>query len=578
MTSVATDAPIEDRAAAQSSPDALLAERVAATPRAVAVLRKRHGIWHPTTFAELDAAVGRCAAALAACGVRPGARVGIVGDPGLEWLVADLAAQRLGAAAIAGYPTAHADDLVRLLAGAQVVFCADEELADGLGAVGAQELVLLDPRGMSATERGFEAFLARGGDELLAADPAAAAQALLGAPTAGTTGPPRVALLRPSAVAELARSAASWAGLRRGDRNLVHVPSAQAAARVLDLYAPLAAGSTICFPETADSVPDDLVEIAPTVLATTARGLELLRADVEAHLRRSHRLKSRVQRLAARLREGGRGSRLAAHWLADRWIVRRLGLGRARRVVACGSAVAPELAEYFERLGVPVVAVYGQSETGGIACAQDGPADRATAGRPLPGVEARREPDGAIALRTAALCVGYLDARGPEPADGGWYRTDDVGGIDAEGRVVLSVRRHDVAVLAGGEEVSLAEVEAGLRGIAYVEQAVAIADGRPHVTALVQLDQTAITEWALQRDIPFTSYRSLATHGEVAALVAAEVEAVNERLAPELRVRAHRLLERPFAADPREVTPARTPRRGVVAEHHADAIEELYRA
>jgi long-chain acyl-CoA synthetase len=530
----------------------LLLEQARAQPDAVAIRSKRRGIWRSTSWGELLDGTARLAAGLRGLGVEPGGAVALVGENTPEWIVADLAIQALGARTVALPPQTPEPALVRALAHARagVVVCGDQEQVDLVleagGELPAVRAVVVvnptgtghydDPRLRSLAELEAAPHEAIDPAELIARrTPAEAATTMF---SAGTTGDPRPADLDAGALVEIARGAAAWLDLGPRDRTLCALPLATPAARILDVYAPLAAGAQIAVPESPATIAADLLEAAPTVLCLSPRALELLRIASRRRAHESARMRRRLyewgtRRLDARV--GRRGG--VARLLVGRWVVGKLGLARARRIVVTGGPVAGRDLRFMWSLGVPVLETYGQAEVAGLALAQESLDDAGTAGRPLPGVSARILDDGTLAVSTPAL-------------GGEWHATGDLAEELPGG--AFRVRRRPES----GAEAALCES-------AYVRRAV-VADG----SALVELDPDTTALWAADRGLAFSTYGSLVALPEVRDLAAAEVAAANDRLG-DAAVAGFTVLPRELSVAAGELTALLTVRHDVVREHFA---------
>jgi long-chain acyl-CoA synthetase len=259
-----------------------------------------------------------------------------------------------------------------------------------------------------------------------------------------------------------ARSAAEWLGLKPGDRNLCLLPFSSATTRVLDLYAPLAAGATIQLPETAASVPEDLREAAPTVLTVVPRALELL--ERESTLRPQRALYGWGMRREGRV----------ARTLVRRPVARRLGVHAVRHITCLDGPVCTRTATFFATLGVPIHDAFAFG--GRVALAQ---------GEPLPGVDATvRDGELVICGRATGERAEYADGR---------FRL---------------LGRH-----------GLEPLERALRESPYVRHAVVV----PGAGALLEVDAEMVSVWGARRDVAFGSYRSLVEHPSVRELLAREV-------------------------------------------------------
>ncbi|WP_431239209.1 AMP-binding protein [Mycolicibacterium aichiense] len=144
-----------------------------------------------------------------------------------------------------------------------------------------------------------------------------------------------------------------------------------------------------------------------------------------------------------------------------------------------GSAVPIALTRRLSDLGIVVTRSYGSTEHPSITgAAPTAPPDKRllTDGCPRPGVEVRLGPDGEIFSRGPDLCLGYLDPELTAAAfdDDGWYRTGDIGALDADGYLTITDRKADI-IIRGGENISALEVEEALLAMPEVAEAVVVA-------------------------------------------------------------------------------------------------------
>ena len=583
---------------------ALLEEQAGRRPRGVAMRQKRLGIWHEITWSEYATGVAEVALGLDASGVAAGDHVAVFADNSPSWLYADLGIQALGARSVGIYAGIDLDHLVSCLerSAPQTIVCGDQEQVDALLEVAErltrplERVVVLDTKGLHTPEyaqlpletfdelcergRGHDGGRSRYAELLAARRPDDIATVAF---TSGTTGPPRGALHSHAGLIAMARLVAAQLELRPRDRSFSLLPLAHLSARLYDVNAPLVAGSSVHFAEAHDTTQADLAEIAPTVLLGTPRLLERVKGDVDLRIDRAGWFKRTAYRAALRAMTrstrarlaGRRGAGLGAalgRLLVGRFVVAKAGLGGLRYTGVTGSFVAPELVAWFWALGLPVREQYGQVETGGVVSTQRGLEDAGTAGRPLDGAIEARVDDGELLVRSPGLLVGTLEDDVPALEDG-WYRTGDLGRLDDEGRIVPVGRRAAVLLSASGEEISPAGIESRLKASPYVSSAMAVAADRPYVTAVVELHQESVAEWARRHGVHVTTYTSLVTSDAVADLIDEAVAEANAELPEGSRIRAVRILPRPLD---RELTPTGKIRRAVVEAEHAELIEAMY--
>jgi long-chain acyl-CoA synthetase len=582
----------------------LLAALAARRPNGVAFRQKDLGIWREVTWSAYLANVRDVALALDELGVVAGDRVAIFADNDPRWLYADLGIQSLGAASAGIYPALDPAESAAAIAqsGARIVFCGDQEQVDNFldrrsDMPVVERLVVFEVKGLHTPEYGsaplqaFDELSARGReiaddnaarfDELLAAR--APGEIATVAFTSGTTGAARGYLLSQAGEVALARLVAASIGLKERDEGYSLLPLAHATARLYDAYAPLVAGSRLCFSESLETVPTDLVEASPTVLVGTPRLLERIRADVELRIGHAGRFKRAAYHLAlgrllsaADSRIAGRRGVTVGAWLGRRLVAgpvkSKAGLGRVRYAGIGGSFTAPDSLRWFWAIGVPVREQYGQVESGGIVTTQQGERDMGTAGVPIdPAVEIRVEGE-QLLVRGPGVALEALDGSRVTRADG-WLETGDLAHIDEEGRLVPVGRRAHVLTTASGQAISPAEIESALKASPYIHSAMIVAADRPFVGALVELEAEATGDWARQQGISTSTYTSLAGNERVVQLLEGHVRATSDVLPSEQRVLAFRVLPQPLRD---ELTPTGKIRRAVVEHRYSGLIDEMY--
>jgi long-chain acyl-CoA synthetase len=254
----------------------------------------------------------------------------------------------------------------------------------------------------------------------------------------------------------------------------------------------------------------------------------------------------------------------AQHMLADRLVYSkvkaRLG-GRLRVANAGGAPLARDIAEFFHAIDILILEGYGLSEVTTAASVNlQEDYKFGTVGKPLPGVEIRIAGDGEILIRSNTVFAGYY--RDPEATaevldEEGFVHTGDVGHLDEDGFLVITDRKKDIIVTAGGKNVAPQNLENDLKAHKIVSQALVVGDRRPYVAALVTLDP----EYA---------------NGDVQAEVQRAVDAVNDGRSRYEQIKRFRILPRDFSLEHDELTPTLKMRRKVILEHFASDVDALY--
>lgn len=511
----------------------LLAALAIERPDEVALQEKRYGIWAPMTWSSYDARVRDFAHGLASLGVERGEVVAVLGDNRPEWLIAELAAQTLGAAVVGIYPTSINEELrhILTLARVKVVVAEDQEQVDKLlrlrqemtasettasettvsgttegdedSALVVETVIFYDPHGLeSYTDpclRDFTDVEALGRD--LAEqrpgwldsqrDESSADDIAIICTTSGTTSRPKLGELSHANLLAMAEHLTAVDPIDAKDRYVSFLPFAWIGEQMLAVACGLSRGLTISFPEDASTQKADLREIGPNVMFSPPRIWESMLSEVQVRIDEAGWIKRAVfgwgynvgDKVAGRRVKGQKpGLGLAlAHRIADAAALRpvrdQLGLARIKRCYTGGAPLGPDVFRFFHAIGVNLKQIYGQTEICGIAIVhRDDAIAFNTVGTPIPGTEIRITDDGEILLRSASVFHGYhrqpeVTAETVDPA--GWLHTGDAGYLDEAGQLVVIDRAKDVLQTADGTRFSSAFIENKLKFSPYIEEAVA---------------------------------------------------------------------------------------------------------
>jgi long-chain acyl-CoA synthetase len=552
-----------------------------ASPRAEpAYLHLVDGEWQPVSWSEAATAVDELANGLLALGIAKGDAFALLARTNLEWALFDFALALVGAVGAPIYPNSSPHDVAYILehshaVGALVEDAAGRAKVDGAGL--AHVLAFADLDELRARGRAWAAEHPDALDERAAT--VGDDDLFTFIYTSGTTGPPKACMIRHRNYVAMVRCSDELEErlTRPGDLMLLYLPLAHNYGRLLHLSGPYV-GYTIAFLPDPLQAAHELPRVRPTLFPSVPRVYEKIHAATVAGLEELSGPQRRIADWA--LAVGRRVSRLRQdkepvppflalqHRVADRLVYRkikdRLG-GRLRVANSGGAPLAREIAEFFHAIDILIVEGYGLSEITTAATVNRAHDYRfGTVGKALPGVELRIAEDGEILVRSPTVFAGYY---GDEEAtrevldDEGFVHTGDVGHLDADGFLVITDRKKDILVTAGGKNVAPQNLENDLKTHRVVSQAVVVGDRRPYVAALVTVDETATEGW---------------TTAQIEEAVAAAVEEVNRERARYEQIKRFRILPRDFSAEHDEVTPTLKLRRKVILEHFAAEVEALY--
>jgi long-chain acyl-CoA synthetase len=269
--------------------------------------------------------------------------------------------------------------------------------------------------------------------------------------------------------------------------------------------------------------------------------------------------------------------------LADRLVFSKIrdGVGGRLRFAVSGSApLSAPVAQWFYGIGVPVIEGYGLTETAPVLTVTPLRAPRfGRVGIPLPNVELRIAEDGEILARGENVMRGYFgrEDESREALAGGWFRTGDIGDLDAQGYLRITDRKKELLVTSGGKKIAPQPIENALRADPLIAEAVVVGDGRHFPAVLVVPEFAALfAQIGAPRPSDAATLRETLDRPAVRALYQAAVDRVNAPLAQFERVKKFSLLPRELTLASGELTPTLKVKRRVIEERYRQEIEALY--
>ena len=602
----------------QSVP-ALLHRNAKQFANAPAYREKEYGIWQSWTWAQTRDEVEALALGLLELGANEGDFIAIIGRnrPYLYWAM--MAAEMVGAVPVPLYQDANAEEMAYVLdhCGARFVVAGDQEQVDKVLDVQDQltqfeRMIYLDPRGMrkydhaaldqysavqdmgrKARDKHIKELEARQ-DKL---DYDSTGVMLY---TSGTTGKPKGVVLSNRNIIETAKSSSAFDKLRQTDDILAYLPMAWVGDFIFSVGQALWTGFCTNCPESADTMHVDLREIGPTYYFAPPRVFETQLTSVMIRMEDASRFKkwlfdkfmAHARKVGPAILDGKSVGAMdrAKYALGELMIYgplkNTLGLSRVRVGYTAGEAIGPEIFDFYRSLGINLKQLYGQTEATVFITAQpDGEVRSDTVGVTCPGVELKIAENGEVFYRSPGVFVEYY--KNPEStADTkdaeGWVATGDAGFIEeGTGHLRIIDRAKDVGKMADGSLFAPKYVENKLKFFPNILEAVVFGNGRDECTAFINIDLTAVGNWAERNNIGYASYQELARHPQVMDTIQSHVEEVNASIAEDEMLsgcQVHRfvVLHKELDADDGELTRTRKVRRKVIGEKFDDIITALY--
>jgi long-chain acyl-CoA synthetase len=577
---------------------------------------KEYGVWQTYTWQQVSEQVALLAAGLADMGFARGDRLIVVGDnrPRLYWAMC--AAQSLGGIPVPVYQDSVAVELAYVVehAGARFALAENQEQIDKLLAIqksvpALETLIYEEPRGMRHYTglQSYAEVQERGAVRLAKAPQTVSSEVAKGRGsdeaimlyTSGTTGRPKGAVLSYDNLVWAARAGAAYDRLKAGDELLSYLPMAWVGDHIFSYAQGYIVGLVVNCPESAATVTTDLREIGPTYYFAPPRVLENLITQVTIRMEDAGPLKRHLfqffmkhaRRVGSALLDGKPVS--ADHRLLYRLgellvygpLKNTLGMSRVRVAYTAGEAVGPEIFNFFRALGVNMKQLYGQTEASVfVTIHPDGEVFSDTVGKPVDNVELKIDDTGEVLYRSPGVFKEYFknpEATAKAKTADGWVHTGDAGYLDERGHLRIIDRAQDVGKLNDGTLFAPKYLENKLKFFAHINEAVAFGNCRDHVAVFVNIDMTAVGDWAERRNISYASYQELAARPEVYDLIAGEIDQVNRDLAADPRmagaqIRRFLILHKALDADDGELTRTNKVRRSFLGERYKTVVDALY--
>jgi long-chain acyl-CoA synthetase len=578
------------------------------------MLYRDAGKWLPITSREFGQRVARTARALRVWGIRRGDRVAILSENRPEWPVADMATLLLGAVTVPLYTTLTADQTAALLndSGCRVLFLSSDQQLRKILLILPQtqieKIVVLDPLQLTGDAVAIAGKcvtmnqITQQGPGTLDAEIEATARSIVPDDlativyTSGTTGTSKGAMLTHGNIASNLICSLLEFNMRPGLVSISFLPLCHITARHVD-FAMLYHGVTLAYCPFMDQLPACLLEVRPTLFVAVPRVYEKIYAQAEQKAKGLP--KRAIYDWAVSVGQDHKPEILAGKvptsrsWkLANKLVYSKIRQGMGGKVetfISGGAPLGRELAEWYAKMGIRIHEGYGLTETSPVIAVNTPIHHRiGTVGKILPNLEVRIAEDGEILVKGPSVFKGYWDRPEETKAafvdgqvnDGrvidGWFKTGDIGNIDADGYLSVTDRKKDLIKTSGGKFIAPQPIENSLKLDPLVGVAAILGDKRKFPAILISPNFAHLEDWARTNEISFSSRADLVANPKVQSLYEGIVEGINQNLARFEKLKRVLLVADEFSPDNGILTPTLKLRRKVVEERYRKQIDELY--
>ncbi len=589
---------------AQTLPQVLL-DTLKNYPKPDFMLYKKEGRYVPISTEEFGRRVRDCCLGLRELGLTKEDKIIILSENRPEWVMADLANLCLGAITVPIYTSLVPEQIKYIIddSDAKAIIVSNEEqwkkiesIRPALAKVRHYITFLKEaPEGVLTFDQIQEL-----GSKVNAQNPALFEQLALEVRpddeasliyTSGTTGVPKGVILTHSNFLSNVQAVSRIIEFSDKDTVLSFLPLSHVLERMVT-FTYLYKGCRISYAESLETVAENLLEIRPNIMVSVPRVFEKIYGRVMDNVLSSSALKKKIFFWALKVGKEYGGRKLnkepiprglqrkknLAHKLVFSKIIEKTG-GRVRFFVSGGAPLSRDIAEFFYALGLIILEGYGLTETSPVISVNTFKDLKfGSVGKPIPGVEVKIAPDGEILARGPNIMKGYYkkEAETREAFEGGWFHTGDIGRLDENGFLVITDRKKDIIVTAGGKNIAPQPIENILKTNPYISNAVVIGDRRRFVSALIVPNFDKLEEYARSSGIAFASRPELVKNEKIRNFIKAEIDRATPNLASFEKIKKIALLDRDFEIEQGEITPTLKVKRNIIEKKYGDLIDSLY--
>jgi len=572
------------------------------------LMEKKQGTYEGFTYEEFGRRVKNFALGLASLGVKHGERVALISENRPEWPIADLAILSVGAINVPIYTTLTPKQIEYILndSGSKMIIVSNQELLQKVLAIydnlsSLEKIIYMDDGEVKNDNLiRFNDIYARGAS-FANENPHFYEDAVSKVKTddlcgiiytSGTTGPPKGVMLSHGNILSNVMAGLAVLKATEQDTFLSFLPLCHSFERMAGQFAAIAAGSTIAYAESVETVAANLTEVRPTLMTSVPRLYEKIYARVIENAEAGSPIKKKIFWWA--IKTGGKHIEAQfkgkipaflkfkydiATKLVFSKLQQRVG-GRLRFFVSGGAPLSKEIAEFFYKAGILILEGYGLTESSPVITVNSEEKFKfGSVGTVVPGVEVKIADDGEVLSRGPHIMKGYYKnpiATAETIDDDGWLHTGDIGHIDNEEFLHITDRKKNIIVTSGGKNVTPATIENLLISSPYIEQVLVIGDKRNYLTALIVPSFPPLKAYAKENNIAYTAIEELLTNEKIYQIVEKEIQKLLVDLARFEQIKKFTLMPKEFSIDAGEMTPTLKLVRKVIAKNHADVIEKMY--
>lgn len=528
---------------------------------------KRKTGYEDISWDEFGRVVWGIAYALMTSGIKHGDRAGLLSENRPEWAYADLGIQTCGAISVPIYATNTANQIEQILLDckARILFVSNEEQLTKVNSIRKnlpflENIVVFDKleEFMKPFNR-LALFTGHPESTIAVIEEDDIATIIY---TSGTTGEPKGAMLTHKNFLSNCKACSNVLPIDDNDIYLSFLPLSHVFERMAGFYLMISKGVTIAYAENLETVPQNIIEVCPTIMCGVPRFYEKIYTRIREKLPHSPFLRKLLLPIIKSS------------------IKKKLG-GRLRFFVSGGAPLSREIAEFFFSFGVMILEGYGLTETSPVIAVNSLKKFKfGSVGLPVAGAEVRIAQDGEILTRGPHIMKGYYNRQDwtDEVIKDGWFYTGDIGYIDNDGFLFITDRKKELIVTSGGKNIAPQKIENLLTSDEHISQVFVYGDRHNYLVALIVPNFNALKKFAESKKIPYSDNADLIKNDRINDLIRQRLDACSNLLAAFEQIKYFALLEKEFSQSAGELTPTLKLKRRVIEAKYKELLESLYKS
>ncbi len=539
-----------------------------------ALLWKDKNKWRKISFEETLNKINKLAEGLLSVGVSPGDNVAIFSENKPEWLISDLALNKVKAISVPIHYTNKKPLVEYILEDSQSGFLiiSTKIFKDHAEYLLKSDLKKIIVIGGSEIKNNkiidFDDLLLELTDEVEAMSGGDVDDIASIIYTSGTTGKMKGVVLTNRNFLSNIDSAKDVVDVKPTDTMLSFLPLSHILERTDGSFTPLFQGARVAYAESIQDLAKNLKEVRPTIFISVPKIFQRIHEKVFIEIKDKNTIIKNFFYWSLKQKKGSFG-----HFLADKIIYKKIRNsfgGKLLCAVSGGASIHKRILKFFQKIGINIIEGYGLTETSPIIAANSMKNNKiGTVGQIVRGVEVKIAPDKEILVKGDSVFSGYWkkdDVTKESFTEDGWFKSGDLGYLDNDNYLTIIGRKKEIIILSNGKNVSPERIECVINLSTSIEQSLVVGHKRPYLVAFIFPNQDVIKE----------KY-SNSSKEKIEKIIQKKIDKANIDLEPHAQIRKFKILSKPLSVEEGELTPTLKIKRKVVESKYYKVIEELYR-